>query len=460
LILACALPCSALPLKNVKQLFIPAHFAQQGTNLVGTDGLGAYQGFSVTLSADGNTAIVGGPCDKGNAGAAWVYTFSTSSGWTQQAKLFATDAVGLAGQGSSVALSADGNTAIEGGPFDNGNAGAAWVFTRSGNTWKRSAKLVGTNAIGHTYQGSSVALSVDGNTALVGGPCDNSNAGAAWVFRRSLVLPRHVLWNQVKLFATDAVGPAMQGYSVALSADGNTAIVGGPNDNSITALPDDGPVNDVIKGDAAGAAWVFTFSANRGWTQRGKLAGDAASLPQLGTSLPQLGTSVALSADGRTAIVGGPNDNNAGGAAWVFTLAPITLPTPGVKFIQFIPQGKLFGNCAAFVRGWSVALSGDGKTALVGAPSLISANSAVGAACVFTCSTKTVSNQPVFEWTQMGNALVGNDPSLGSWIEQGWSVALSADGKTAIVGGPSDGSDGAAWVYRWVPAWPPHPPLP
>ena len=67
--------------------------------------------------------------------------------WTQQGnKLVGTGAVGQAVQGS-VSLSADGNTAIMGGSGDNSNAGAAWVFTRSGSVWtQRGTKLVGTGA--------------------------------------------------------------------------------------------------------------------------------------------------------------------------------------------------------------------------------------------------------------------------------------------------------------------------
>jgi hypothetical protein len=49
--------------------------------------------------------------------------------WTQQgSKLVGTCAAGTAGQGASVALSADGNTAIVGGPGDSAGTGAAWVF--------------------------------------------------------------------------------------------------------------------------------------------------------------------------------------------------------------------------------------------------------------------------------------------------------------------------------------------
>ena len=142
------------------------------------------QGTSVAVSADGNTAMVGGPLDNGDMGAAWVFTI-TNAGWTQQGdKLVAGNAVGNAEQGFSVALSSDGNTAIVGGPFDDGGTGAAWVYTRSSGLWTPQGKLVG-NGGASAQQGTAVALSSDGNTAIVGGPLDNGGAGAAWVFTRS-----------------------------------------------------------------------------------------------------------------------------------------------------------------------------------------------------------------------------------------------------------------------------------
>src|SRR5712691_12240145 len=52
-------------------------------------------------------------------------------------------------------------------------------FTQEGN------KLVGTGAAASAQQGISVAVSGDGNTAIMGGPGDNSGVGAAWVFTRS-----------------------------------------------------------------------------------------------------------------------------------------------------------------------------------------------------------------------------------------------------------------------------------
>jgi hypothetical protein len=104
--------------------------------------------------------------------------------WSQQgSKLAGSDAVGSAFQGYSVAVSADGSTAIVGGYGDNFDTGAAWVFTRSGGQWSQEgSKLVGTGAVGDAAQGWSVTISADGTTAIAGGYYDDSEAGAAWVF--------------------------------------------------------------------------------------------------------------------------------------------------------------------------------------------------------------------------------------------------------------------------------------
>jgi len=384
-----------------------AQFTQQGTKLVATDAVwAAHQGESVAISADGNTAIVGGPGDNG-VGAAWVFTRSGGV-WSQQgSKLVATDAVGNdVQQGVSVAISADGNTAIVGGWQDNSLTGAAWVYTRSRGLWsQQGSKLVGIDAVGAAEQGRSVAISADGNTAIVGGWFDNSSAGAAWVFGRS-----GGVWSQQwnKLVATDAVGTYVyQGYSVAISADGTTAVVGGSGDNS-----------------SAGAAWVYGHSGPV-WSRRAKLVGAGASVGA------GQGWSVALSADGNTAILGGPNDNAPyyTGAAWVFTRSTSAV---------WSQQGSKLVATDAVANAWqgqSVALSADGNTAIVGGDN---DNSGTGAAWLYTRSGGV--------WSRQGSKLVGTG-AVGA-AEQGFSVAISADASTVIVGGPHDNSSyGAAWVF-------------
>ena len=205
---------------------------QQAPKLTGSGEAGPGQfGYSVALSADGNTALIGGPYDNGSVGAAWVFTRSGST-WTQQgSKLTPSDETvtppnekGRGRFGVSVALSADGNTALIGGYYDSLEAGAAWVFTRSGSTWTQQGPKLTSGTPGSAF-GYSVALSADGNTALIGGPDDNPLVGAAWVFTRS-----GSTWTQQgpKLTASDETGNGNFGYSVALSTDGNTALIGGP----------------------------------------------------------------------------------------------------------------------------------------------------------------------------------------------------------------------------------------
>jgi hypothetical protein len=271
---------------------------------------GASIGSSVSLSADGQTAILGGDGDNGNIGGAWVFTLS-SGVWTQEGgKLLGTGSIGASWQGSSVSLSADGNTAAVGGSGDSSQTGAVWVYTRTAGAWtQEGTKLVGTGAAGRSYLGESVSLSADGNTLLVGADGDSSNAGAAWVFTRS-----GGSWTQVgsKLVGTGTVGPAWQGLSVSLSADGNTAMVGGNDDNT-----------------QAGAIWVYTRSSGV-WTQQGnKMIGSGASDPAY------QGHAVSISADGNTAISGGFNDNNGEGAAWIF----VSTASQGIQ--QYTEAGML-----------------------------------------------------------------------------------------------------------------------
>ena len=330
----------------------------------------------------------------------------------QGAKLIGSGTVGSGSQGSGVAISGDGNTAIVGGPLDNGAVGAAWVWTRSAGNWaQQGLKLVGTGATHGTYgswQGSAVAVSADGNTAIVGGYNDNDRFGAAWVWTRS-----GGLWTQYppKLVGTGGVGTIVQqGYSVALSADGNTAMVGGPSDNAST-----------------GAVWVWTRSGGV-WSQQAKLVS-----PNFLVSARQ-GTSVALSADGNTAVVGGYSDNNSFGAAWVWTRSA------GV----WAEGPKLVGSNANTnpQQGVSVSISGDGNTIIVGGNG---DNNNTGAAWVWTQSAGI--------WAQQGAKLVGTGATGSS--HQGISVSLSADGNTAMVASNYDNNNtGTAWIWtRFGGVW-------
>ena len=383
---------------------------QQGNKLVGSNivGLGAEQGYSIAISADGNTAVVGGFADNNSLGAAWV--FSRSNGiWSQQGnKLVGTGAIGNDDQGYSVSISADGNTVLVGGVSDNGEVGAAWVFIRSNGTWaQQGIKLVGSGSIGSSAQGSSASLSADGNTAIVGGFGDNNGIGASWIFIRN-----NGVWTQqgAKLVGSGSLGKSNQGHSVSLSADGNTAIIGGYNDNN----------------GQPGASWIFTRN-NGLWSQQGgKLIGTG----DLITSAQ--GSSVSLSADGNTAVIGGYNNNTAIGATWVF------VRSNGV-WLQQGPSLIGSGAIGAAEQGISVSLSADGNTVIVGGSN---DDNSQGAAWVFSRNNGI--------WSQYGNKLVGIG-SVGNSL-QGQSVSISADGHTAIIGGIyRQSTSGAAWVFTGIP---------
>ncbi|MBB3058875.1 cadherin-like beta sandwich domain-containing protein [Mucilaginibacter gotjawali] len=406
-------------------------WTQQGSKLLGNDAVGSAtdQGNSVAISADGNTAIVGGFGDNNNQGAAWVYTRSGGT-WTQQGpKLVGTGVAGSYGavQGYSVAISADGNTAIVGGYYDNSGVGAVWVYTRSGGTWtQQGAKLVGSGAVGsNVYQGWSVSLSADGNTAVAGGFADNNSQGAAWVYTRS-----GGVWTQqgAKLVGTGATGNAGQGFSVSLSADGNTAIVGGKSDNS-----------------SVGAAWVYTRSGGV-WSQQGsKLVGTGA------VGAAEQGVSVSLTADGNTAMVGGWFDNNSQGAAWVYTRSGGVWTQQGAKLVGTGSTGS------SSEQGSSVSLSADGNTAIAGG---FGDNSSLGAAWAYislpaptvqagnVIFTNTTTLATTASWTN------GNGSSRAVFMYAGSSGSPAPVNNTAYIAnaafGTGDQVGGTGWycVYN------------
>lgn len=387
---------------------------QQGPKLEaeGETGAGRF-GRSVALSADGNAALVSAPHNGGKSGAVWVFQRSGTT-WTKQAALEIPKGEGDGYLGRSVAISEDGNTALIGAGSNHPEVGAAWVFTRSGSSWEQQgAKLTPTDEAGKGYFGTAVALSGDGNTALIGGPADEGGIGAAWVFTRS-----DSTWAQQgpKLLGGGEAGGGKFGGSVALSADGTTALIGG--------AADEGKI---------GAAWVFARSGST-WAQQGSklLAGEEIEKGFFGTR-------VALSADGSTALIGGSHDNGWVGGAWVFARSGSTWTQQGPKLTGSGEVGEgQFGS--------SAALSASGGTALIGGKG---DDGNLGGVWEFARSGSS--------WVQQGSKLIGGEESGEG--EFGYSLAVSSDATTALVGGLGDGGGlGAAWVFAGTPAEPEPPP--
>src|ERR1035437_4990388 len=376
-----------------------AQFVQQGNKLTGTgakvgvgdhfEALGASQGSSVSISADGSTAVVGGPNDNSYAGATWVFIRSGEV-WKQQGGKLVDTAFKDSDQGSSVSISSDGNTIITGGANDNDGIGAAWIYVRKDGVWMQQGnKLVGTGAEGNNaYQGCSVAISSDGNTAVVGGKNDKGNVGAVWIFTRT-----NGIWSQQgnKLVGTGGEKDPQQGRSVAISSDGNTVAVGGSG--------------------------VFVYSRSGGvWIQQGGNLNGTGAIGNGGNAWQ--GYSVAISSDGNTLIEGGINDNmnnsntGATGAAWVFARSNGIWTQQGNKLVGT-------GGETDSQQGISVSVSYDGNTASVGGNNN---GKGKGAIWVYTRSGGV--------WTQQGNKLTGSDADDNSSL--GGSVSISSDGNTVI----------------------------
>jgi hypothetical protein len=379
----------------------PAAFVVQGEKLLPNDATGqSHVGRSVALSSDGNIALVGGPHDNRESGAAWVFV-REGTAWTQQAKLSAGRGA-TSFFGRAVALSADGTTALVGDPGNGGGNGAAWVFVRAGSTWSLQAKLTGAGEVGTGQFGRSVSLSGDGALALVGAYADASGTGAAWTFARS-----GSSWEQQgpKLTAAGESGHGWFGRGVALSSDGTTALIGASSDS-----------------DRVGAAWAYTRNGSE-WEQQGaKLTGGGES------GRGEFGEAVALSSDGSTGLVAGPEDGEGAGAAWAFTRSGSTWTQQGAKLTggEEVPP-------AAFA--YSVSLASDGSTALMGG---YADDEALGAAWAFKRSEGS--------WEQDGVKLTA--PSEIGQGRFGFGVALSGDASTALVGALTDNEGvGAAWVF-------------
>ena len=82
----------------------------------------------------------------------------------------------------SIAISSDGNTAVVGAHNKASATGAAYIFTRSGSTWSQQAKLLASDKASGDQFGISVSISSDGNTAIVGAYGKASQTGAAYIF--------------------------------------------------------------------------------------------------------------------------------------------------------------------------------------------------------------------------------------------------------------------------------------
>lgn len=437
-------------------------------------------GAAIAMSADGSTLAVAALEEDGNgtgttgdqanntasnAGAVYVYV-RAATGWTQQAYLKASNSGAGDGFGHALALSADGTTLAVGAPGEDSNsttingvssnnsatdAGAAYVFVRTGTTWTQQAYVKASNTGADDAFGASVALSADGATLAVGAPGEDSstigviatppsvndtaaNAGAAYVFGRS-----GTTWTQqayVKASNTDAGDDF--GRSLTLSGDGRTLAVGAPYESSAaTGVNGNASDNSVA---ASGAVYVFVRPATS-WSQQAYLKASNTGADDL------LGQSLALSQDGNTLAVGAPFEDSGGapsddtvsgsGAVYVFVRSGVAWSQQAYLKATAIFAGDAFGT--------SVALASDGSTLAIGAP--LGDGSTPGTGDPSTRGVVDTGAVTVFvrsgaTWAARSYLQASH---IGASDQFGMSVALNGDGTLLAVGTPLE--DSAATGY-------------
>jgi hypothetical protein len=359
-------------------------------------------GYSVSISSDGLTAIVGAYADESFKGSAYIFKYANGI-WTET-KLTADDGVANDEFGYSVSISSDGLTAIVGAYSDESSKGSAYIFKYANGIWTET-KLTASDGVAYEEFGYSVSISGDGLTAIVGAYADESSKGSAYIFKYA-----NGIWTETKLKAGDGVANDRFGYSVSISSDGLTAIVGAYRDES-----------------SRGSAYIFKY-ANGIWTETKLTAGD----PAVGD---YFGYSVSISDDGLTAIVGAYRDDSFKGSAYIFKYANGS----------WSQKEKLTANdrVANDRFGYSVSISGDGLTAIVGADGDDGVSDNLGnsgSAYIFKYANG--------RWSQK-EKLTAGDPAVGDYF--GYSVSISDDGLTAIVGAYRDDSfKGSAYIYNYL----------
>lgn len=254
--------------------------------------------FGVSLDISGDTIVVGSQYEtsaatgvNGNAfdrsltsaGAAYVFVRNGTT-WSQQAYLKASN-TGLNDLfGTAVAVSGDtivvgalyeasASAGVNGNQADNSanNAGAAYVFVRSGTTWSQQAYLKSSNPAINDVFGALV--DIDGDTIVVGAPWEDSaatgvggnqadntsnEAGAAYVFVRS-----GTTWSQQAYLKASNTGLDDRFGSI-VRIKGDVLLVGtGYEDSSATGINGNQADNSAA---SAGAGYLFTRTGTT-WSQ-------------------------------------------------------------------------------------------------------------------------------------------------------------------------------------------------
>ncbi len=430
--------------------------------------------FGSTVAIDDDTVVIGARGEDSDglseaddsiadSGAAFVFVRSGTT-WDQQAYLKASnleegDSFGFSVDidGDSIVVGALGESSDGSSQDNNGapNAGAAYVFHRSGTTWTQQAYLKAANADADDWFGWTAAI--DADTIVVGAPHENvggtgPDGGAAYIFVRS-----GTSWTQQALLRSPSV-EAGDLFANAVDIASDLVVVGVPGEDSDGSSEAN---NSLVN---SGAAFVFSRSGTV-WSKQGYLMASNAD------AVDYFGASVAI--DSRKIVVGAPleqgdgssaSDNSAqsSGAAYVFAQDDTDWSQIDYLKASNAELGDVFGGYVVGTGG--VAISGDKIVIGAGGEdsdgSSLSDNSVqqAGAAYVYSDSASRDSFATVTSEDDLRTAIetANNGGSGMHWIELTDDVTLNddlppltnTDGETIINGNgyAIDGDDQYALI--------------
>ncbi|WP_158589102.1 FG-GAP repeat protein [Alginatibacterium sediminis] len=355
-------------------------------------------GYSVALSADGNTLIVGAPSEdsiSSDSGAVYLFRFDTSSNsWSEQSIFKASNAGGNDSFGFSVSINGDGFVFAAGAYSEdsgssgvyatdlglNFDSGAAYVFRYNPltSTWSEQVYIKSSNPSNDDLFGFAVSLSLDGNTLAVGAFMEDSSSsginstdddlavdsGAVYLFRYNQLSS---LWSQEAYIKASNSGAGDNfGFSIDLDSTGNTLAVGAFAEDSSSLGVNSS--SDEAASDA-GAAYLFVYDASvSNWREHSYIkssnTGDGDGF----------GESVALSHDGTVLAIGATQEDSSG--IGINSIEDdLSLNTGAVYQFVYDGSGDLWQQ-NAFIKasnpsdqdlfGYSIVLSGDGNTLVIG----------------------------------------------------------------------------------------------
>ena len=360
-------------------------------------------GYSVSLSADGNTVAIGASRNDGNgtnSGHVRVYSLIGDE-WQQLGQDIDGEAEG--DFSGTVSLSANGRTVAIGAYSNDGNgrtSGHVRIYTFVDNAWQQLGQDIDGEAA-DDYSGYSVSLSSDGRTVAIGAYSNDGNGRDSGHVRIYTFVDN--AWQQLGQDIDGEAADDYSGYSVSLSSDGRTVAIG--------AYSNDGNGRD------SGHVRIYTFVDNA-WQQLGQdIDGEAAD--------DYSGYSVSLSSDGRTVAIGAySNDDNGrfSGHVRIYFLTNDAWQQLGQD---------IDGEAAGDGSGHSVSLSADGRTVAIGAVWNEGNGRYSGHVRIYFLTNDA--------WQQLGQDIDGEAAD-----DYSGNLSLSADGRTVAIGASlaylSDGS--------------------